>query len=67
MAQDYAHYAEMDLKRSASARENQTQDRETGLMKRSSDFDKVVEDQFTKMSSNPAWMHNGRSGKSGKH
>jgi len=51
--QDYAHYAEMDLRRAAAARDNQTQTRTEGLMKRSSDFDQMVLDPFTQMSTNP--------------
>ncbi len=52
---DYAHYAQMDLKRSAAARENQTQEREVGLMMVLNDFDHFDQiDPFTQMASNPA-------------
>lgn len=52
---DYAAYAEMDLARTGAARQNQTQERPTGLMKMSSDFDTIEEiNPFTQMSDNPA-------------
>ena len=54
MAHNDAHYAEMDLKRSADARQNQTQTRTEGLMKVSSDFDTIEKiDPFTQMKTNP--------------
>lgn len=52
---DYARYAEMDLRRQAPARNNQTQTRPMGLFEESSDFDRIEEvNPFTRMASNPA-------------
>lgn len=51
---DQARYAEMDLRQKAQSRGNQTQTRQTGLFKASSDFDSFGEENpFTKMESNP--------------
>jgi len=46
--------AERDLRRTADARQNQTQSRPVGIMRKSSDFDTIENiDPFTQMESNP--------------
>ena len=52
---DYAKYAEMDLKRSAPARNNQTQSRVSPNFLESSDFDAVKLHPHEGLKSNPGY------------
>ena len=58
--QDYAKYAEMDLKRSAEARQNQTQSRVIGNFLESSDLDAMKLHPHEGLKSNPG--HHGPKG-----
>jgi hypothetical protein len=58
---DYAHFAEMDLRRTGAARLNQTQRRPMETMLASSDFDTIEKiDPFTQMKTNPGPHARGR-------
>ena len=59
---DYAAYAEKDLQRKAEARQNQTQSRPVGIMRKACDFDQIENiDPFTQMESNPGKHSTGMS------